>query len=363
MRVLIATGGTGGHIYPAIALADELLSRDPQTSILFIGNNDRMEATEIPKHNYDFFGIDAKGFNGNSSDKVKSIQLMSQSFFVCRNKIKGFQPDLVVGFGGYVTVPVILAASTLHIPTVLHEQNSIAGMANRFLSHMASKIVVCYPDVIRDFPKKKTLLLGNPRASIAKRVTYDRTILKEYGLQPNRKTVFIVMGSLGSTSVNDKMISALQMMDGKDYQVIYVTGKNSYQEFTRMISDTKNVKICAYVNQVELVANVDLVVSRGGATSAAEITALQKPSIIIPSPYVPNNHQYLNAKAMLDAGCALLLEEKDLSSHQIVQMIENLIYDDQRLQEMSNRAQALGFKNAAEDIAALLEKMSGEKYE
>lgn len=361
MRVLIATGGTGGHIYPAIALADELLSRDSQTSILFIGNNDRMEAHEIPKHNYDFFGIDAKGFNGNSSDKVKSIQLMRQSFFICRNKIKEFQPDIVVGFGGYVTVPVILAASTLHIPTVLHEQNSIAGMANKFLSHFASKVIVCYPDVIHDFPKNKSVLLGNPRASIAKRVHYSRDLLKEYGLKPNRKTVFIVMGSLGSTSVNEKMIHALRMMDGKDYQVIYVTGKNSYKEFTLLMNDTENVKICPYVNQVELVANVDLVVSRGGATSASEITALQKPSIIIPSPYVPNNHQFLNAKAMLDAGCALLLEEKDLSASHIVRLIETLIYDDVKLQEMSNHAQTLGFKNAAEDIASLLEEMSGEK--
>ena len=360
MRVLIATGGTGGHIYPALALADELKSQDPSTSILFIGNNDRMESVEIPKHNYDFYGIDAKGFNGNSGDKIKSIQLMSRSFFLCRNKIKEFQADVVIGFGGYVTVPVILAATTLGVPSLIHEQNSIAGMANRFLAKFVKKVVCCYPEAMKDFPKNKVVLKGNPRASIAKRVTYNRDILKEYGLVPNRKTVFIVMGSLGSTSVNEKMIEALYKMSGRDYQVIYVTGKDSYADFRKQFADTANVKVCPYVNQVEIVANVDLVISRGGATSASEITALQKPSIIIPSPYVPNNHQFLNAKAMLDAGCALLLEEKDLSAERIYTMVESLIYDDQKLQEMSNRAQALGFPNAAEDLVEIVKQVSGE---
>ena len=359
MRVLIATGGTGGHIYPAIALADELRSVDPSTSILFIGNNDRMESTEIPKHNYDFYGIDAKGFNGNSGDKVKSIQLMSKSFFLCRKKIKEFNADVVVGFGGYVTVPVILAASTLGIPSIIHEQNSIAGMANRFLAKFVKKVVCCYPEVMKDFDTKKVVLLGNPRASIAKRVTYDRNILKEYGLQPQRKTIFIVMGSLGSSSVNEKMIDSLYKMNGRDYQVIYVTGKNGYDSFKKQFADTENVKILPYANQVEIVANVDLVISRGGATSASEITALQKPSIIIPSPYVPNNHQFLNAKAMLDAGCALLLEEKDLSGERIFAMVESLIYDDAKLHEMAVASESLGFANAAEDMVQLVKQVVG----
>lgn len=360
MRILIATGGTGGHIYPALALADELMSAYPDTKILFIGNNDRMEAVEIPKHNYDFFGIDAKGFNGNSGDKIKSIQLMSKSFFLCRKKIKEFQADLVIGFGGYVTVPVIVAASTLGIPSIIHEQNSIAGMANRFLSKFVKKVVCCYPEVMNDFNKDKTVLLGNPRASIAKRVTYNRDILKEFGLQPKRKTVFIVMGSLGSSSVNEKMIEALYKMDGRDYQVIYVTGKNGYDSFRKQFADTANVKIVPYVNQVEVVANVDLVISRGGATSASEITALQKPSIIVPSPYVPNNHQFINAKAMLDAGCALLLEEKDLTADSIYAMVESLIYDDKKLSDMSLAAQSLGFPNAAEDLVKLIKQVLGE---
>ena len=361
MRVLIATGGTGGHIYPAIALADELRSIDPSTSILFIGNNDRMESTEIPKHNYDFYGIDAKGFNGNSGDKVKSIQLMSKSFFLCRKKIKEFNADIVIGFGGYVTVPVILAATTLGIPSMIHEQNSIAGMANRFLSKFVKKVVCCYPEVMKDFDAKKVVLLGNPRASIAKRVTYDRNILKQYGLQPQRKTVFIVMGSLGSSSVNEKMIESLYKMDGRDYQVIYVTGKNGYDAFRKQFTDTANVKILPYVNQVEIVANVDLVISRGGATSASEITALQKPSIIIPSPYVPNNHQFINAKAMLDAGCALLLEEKDLSADKIYEMVESLIFDDEKLQKMAISSESLGFPNAAENMVNLIKQVVGER--
>lgn len=362
MRIVIATGGTGGHIYPALTLADHISRIDADAEIHFIGNDDRMEAIEIPKHGYPFLGIRAKGFNGNSSAKLQSLKLMASSIRLCCNQLEQWKPQIVIGFGGYVTVPVVLAARRLHIPVILHEQNSIAGMANRFLARFAKWVVTCYPEAAAGFPGAKVKLLGNPRASIAKSVVHDRMLLSDYGLEPMRKTVLIVMGSLGSSSVNDVMKQALRLMADRSYQIIYATGKAGYDDFIRDVKETKRIKILPYVDQAVLTANTDLIVSRGGATSAAEITALCRPAIIIPSPYVPNNHQYLNAKAMLEAGCAELLEEKDLTAKRIVAMIDALLDDDQRLADMARCAAKLGFPDAVEHLTALIQETIGESY-
>ncbi|MCF0111226.1 MAG: undecaprenyldiphospho-muramoylpentapeptide beta-N-acetylglucosaminyltransferase [Erysipelotrichaceae bacterium] len=360
MRILITTGGTGGHIYPAVALADLIRKNEPDSAVLFIGNNDRMESREIPARGYDFFGIDAKGFNGNSGDKLKSVSLMSKSYGICRRKIKEFRPDIIVGFGGYVTVPVVMAGRRLNIPVVIHEQNSIPGMANRFLQRFAKKIVTCYPEANPYFPEKKTCLLGNPRASVAKTVEKNREVLCQYGLQPEKKTIFVVMGSLGSSSINDIMKKTLQSLQDPEIQVIYVTGRDGYDEFIKDLNVSDTIRILPYCDQPTLVANTDLTMSRGGATSAAEITALKVPSIIVPSPYVPNNHQFLNAKAMLDAGCAYLLEEKDMSAETVLSLWDKLIHDEETLASMALKCASLGFENAAEDILALLHEVIGE---
>ena len=354
MRILIATGGTGGHIYPALALADIALQNDASTEILFIGNEDRMETTIIPDSGYDFLGIAAKGFNNAAANKFTSLKLMFKAYSKCKNIIKDFKPDAVIGFGGYVSVPVLLAASRLKIPTFLHEQNSIAGMANKFLARFVKKVFVSYQSSLKDFPSKKTLLLGNPRATIAHSMVSNKEFLKSYGLSNDKKTVFIVMGSLGSSSVNDKMITALNSVDAASYQVVYVTGKENYEQFVSRVNDNPNIKILPYIDQVQMLANCDLVVSRGGATSAAEITALNVPSIIIPSPFVPNNHQFLNAKELLDNGCSILVEEKDLETTNIVEVIEQTINDDSKLCTMSDCAKKLGFPRAAYDILSVI---------
>ena len=362
MKVLITTGGTGGHIYPALALADQLKNHHKDIDIMFIGNNDRMETTIIPATGYRFVGIKAASFN-NSNNKLTALQTLYRSYRECLTLVNEYSPDVIIGFGGYVTVPVIMAGHHLKIKTIIHEQNSIAGMANKALGHFVDKVVTVYPSVNSAFNPKKTFCLGNPRESAVLGLIRDRQILSQFGIDPARKTLLIVMGSLGSQSVNEKMVSILQEMKKKDYNVIYVTGKNNYDDFIKEVQSEGNVRIVPYIDQFPVAANCNLIVSRGGATSACEYMALGLPSIIIPSTYVPNNHQFLNAKSMLDNGASLLIEEKDLTMEKLVSTVDELINDDMKLQEMSEAARRMSHPNAAEDFVKLIYETTGAVYE
>ena len=359
MKILIATGGTGGHIYPATALADQIMEDSAANEILFIGNSDRMEATEIPKLGYRFIGITAAKFN-NSNNKLKALSTLYKAYNQCLDIVRSFSPDLAIGFGGYVTVPVIMAAHKLGIKCIIHEQNSLTGMANRVLGHFVNCAVICYPSAAEAFPKNKTYLLGNPRESAVRNFVPDKEIFAQFGLDPALKTLLIVMGSLGSVSVNEKMRGILEALKHRDYNVLYVTGRNNYEQFADLNLETDTLKIVPYINQFQIAGNCTLVMSRGGATSASEYMALGIPTIIVPSPYVTNNHQYLNAKAMLDNGAACLLEEKDMTVAATVEMIENLIHDDAKLAQMSHNAKAMSHPEAAGDLVKLIKKVAGK---
>ncbi len=216
MKIVIATGGTGGHIYPATALAEKLMQDNSKNEILFIGNEDRMESVEIPKLGYRFIGIKAAKFN-NNKNKLAAIKKLYSSYKQCLQIIKNFNPDIVIGFGGYVTVPVILAGVKLKKKTMIHEQNSLTGMANRMLGHFVDKVVICYDTAKEAFNSKKVSLLGNPRESAALNFVKDDNIFQQFDLDCSKKTVLIVMGSLGSVSVNQKMTGILEALKHKDY--------------------------------------------------------------------------------------------------------------------------------------------------
>jgi len=357
MRICIATGGTGGHVYPAISLARAIMARYEDAEVLFIGNNDRMEAHEIPALGFQFIGLDAKGFNGSIFAKVNAaIKTLK-----CRSKamkiLKDFHPDFVIGFGGYITVPVLSAAHALKIKTMLHEQNSYAGKANRAMASNVDAIVTCYTENNGQFPREKTYLLGNPRTYELKNIEADPQLLEKYGLRNDLPTVLIVMGSLGSESVNHLMIDVLENLRNKEFQVLYVTGKKHYEDFTAMVKDDATVKIVAYVDQLALMNQVDLIVCRGGATTAAEITAVGLPSIIIPSPYVPNNHQVLNAKSIADSGAAIMIEEREMEADSLAKTISELISNPDHLKIMADHAKHLGKPEAANQMIDLMEEI------
>ena len=360
MKVIITTGGTGGHIYPALSLANELIKGDLQAEILFVGTNNHMEATIIPEHGYNFLGIEAEGIRGSTFQKIKKALKLMRASNKLTKTFRSFQPDVVIGFGGYASVPAVFAAKRIKCPIVLHEQNSLPGKANLFLARYAQAIIVCYHEAYNKFPKNKTFQLGNPRSSEVLQYSNNKEILRNFDLDPTQKTILIVMGSQGSESVNTIMYDALVKMDQENYQALFVTGKKHYQEVLSHIQSTNKVKIVEYINQAEVMAVIDLIIARGGATTAAEITALGTPSIIIPSPYVPNNHQVINTQALVEYGCAIMIEEKDLTSERLLEAISSIINDDAVLESMSKQAIQFSTPHATQDIIGLIKDIVGQ---
>ncbi|MEG0076852.1 undecaprenyldiphospho-muramoylpentapeptide beta-N-acetylglucosaminyltransferase [Anaerorhabdus sp.] len=363
MRIVIATGGTGGHIYPALSLAKAMKEEDPATEFLFIGSTNRMEATEIPNAGYAYEGIDVVGMNGSLLSKVKAFYLLKKAEKKCKLILQTFKPDVVIGFGNYISVPVLWAANSLNIPTMIHEQNSYAGKANKMLAKSVNAVVGCYEENLNQFPPQKTKILGNPRATEAAKINKDKSILKKVGCSDELPLVVIVMGSLGSESVNKVLKEACRLMVGKDYQALVVTGKKGYDDFIQSFSSTERIHVVPYIDGIEVMCLADLVVVRGGATTSAEITALGLPSIIIPSPYVPNNHQVMNALALQNKNAAIMIEEKDLNAKILVNKIDEVLSNKELQQEMSRQAKQLGKPNASPDMIQWILDLVGGRNE
>jgi len=352
MKIVMVAGGTGGHIYPALTLAEGLKSRGHE--ICFIGSNDRMEKDLIPSSGFEYIGLDVLTTRGSIIQKIRSLLSMFNAYFKCLNIVKDF--DLAIGFGNYISIPVMLAAIKLKKKTIIHEQNSFVGRANRLLDEKVDLVVGSYDENTKQFKNKNTKILGNPQSSKAFLIEKDKNVLKELGLNPDKKTVVIFMGSLGSSSVNNKLFDYFKLLDGS-YQVIFATGKSHYEEVTSVINSNDYLKIFERINGIEVMKNSDLLISRAGATTIAEICALAMPSILIPSPYVPNNHQYYNGKALLDKNAAIMIEEKDLSGKYLYDVVNSLINDDEKLKELSRNASFLANKNVLDDIIKEVENI------
>lgn len=358
-RICIVTGGTGGHIYPALALAKIWQKCDEHAEFLFIGNDDRMEADLIPEQGFEFRSLHTSGMVGNPLKRARAVWQMLAARDKAKGYLKDFQADLVIGFGGYVSAPVMLAASALRIPVVIHEQNSIVGKANQLVMNKASAIITCYTKPEEVFPKDKIHYLGNPRATIAKEADFDEEYFKSLGLDPNKKTILIVMGSLGSSSVNELMKTALKDAD-KNLQFLYVCGKDNDQDLN-LFNGQENIHVVPYVDTLKIYGKIDGMICRAGATTLAEVTALGIPSILIPSPYVASNHQFYNAKMLEEQGAADIIEEKNLNGKILQEHIQKVFSDPAKREEMKERALAMGKPNAAYDIIKLCESLMKEQ--
>ncbi len=356
MRLLIVTGGTGGHIYPALALAQAAKNRYQNAEILFIGNDNRMEATLIPEAGYPFRSLHTSGFTGGMVQKAEAVVQMLKAKRQAAKMIKEWQPDIVIGFGGYVSAPVILAAHSLRIPTLIHEQNSIAGASNKLVARYVDGIIICYERLFETFDRKKTRLLGNPRASSALQVPFNKAYFHKLGLSEKQPLILVVMGSLGSTSINEIMCEALPEVN-KEYQILFVTGKNNLEAVKKRIPQQSNLHVVEYVRQLEIMEQVDLIICRAGATTAAEITVLGTPAIIIPSPYVAHNHQYYNANVLKEHKAAFMIEEKDLTKEKLNQQIDLIMKNPALQKQMRAAMKQLGFPNAGEDILDWIDEM------
>ncbi|NLA33800.1 MAG: undecaprenyldiphospho-muramoylpentapeptide beta-N-acetylglucosaminyltransferase [Tenericutes bacterium] len=362
MRVIISAGGTGGHIYPALAIINKLKDQYNNIDILYIGTTDRMEKDIIPSKGIEYIGLEMNGLSKTNMVKnIKSVNNFYNAYKKTKEIIKEFKPDIVLGIGGYITAPVIYAAHKMKIKTFIHEQNIIPGKSNRFLSKFVDKIGVSLPDSLTYFPKDKVTLTGNPRGEEAYQAKPIRK--RTLGLKENKKLVLIVMGSLGSLTMSKKIQEILPKFNHKSYEVILITGKDYYDQYKNLLV-RDNVKIFPFLDNILNVLKVtDLIVSRAGASTLAEITAIGLPSILVPSPYVANNHQYLNALSIKEAGGAMLLEEKDFNSHNLIKMIDDILNHQDKYLKLKTNMAKLGITNSTDRIIKIINSLVGEKDE
>ncbi|MFV8827057.1 undecaprenyldiphospho-muramoylpentapeptide beta-N-acetylglucosaminyltransferase [Alkalihalobacterium sp. APHAB7] len=365
MRVVVSGGGTGGHIYPALSLIQEIKQQYEFAEILYIGTENGLESELVTREEIPFKTIKITGFRRKISfDNVKTIYRFLKGTSDSKKMIREFKPDVVVGTGGYVCGPVVFAASQLNIPTVIHEQNSVPGLTNKFLSRYVDKIVLSFPESKTFFPESKTVYLGNPRASEVISTNAERG-RQSVGLKDGKKSVLIVGGSRGARPINDAFLEVLPDMKNFDYQFLYVTGQVHYEKVMEEVKakgNPDNVIIKPFIhNMPEVLAGVDLIVARAGATTLAEITALGLPSILIPSPYVTNNHQEKNARSLSVKGAAIVRLEKEMSGKVLLEDIDTIFKKDGKWEEMHNAALSLGMPKAATHFVDLLAELTKNK--
>lgn len=360
MRVVISAGGTGGHIYPALAIINKIKEKEKKCDILYIGTTDRMEKDIVPKLGIKYVGIEMEGINRKKP--LKNIRVFikyKKAIKKAKKTIKEFEPDVVIGVGGYITAPVLIAAHKLKIKTIIHEQNSVPGVSNKLISKYADKICVSLPNTVSYFDKEKTIYTGNPRSEEI--INIKPALKKDFGLDEDKKLVLIVMGSLGSTTMTKKIKELIPHFKDKNYQVLIVTGKSYYDEFKK-INLSKNVKIVPFLeNMINLLKKTDLIISRAGASTIAEITAIGLPSILVPSPYVTNNHQYLNAKELEDYKASKLVSEKDFCPEVIVSLVDDILNNKTLYNEMKKNSLKLGMPSSATKFYEEIKKVIKEE--
>lgn len=350
LRIIVSAGGTGGHIYPALAIIKKFQEKEKNLEILYIGTHNRMEKEIIPKKGIKYEELEIYGFSKTHIIRdFKNIFLIRQANKKCLNIMKEFKPDVVIGVGGYVTYPVIKSAAKLKIPTFIHEQNSIPGKSNIWLSKIVDLVGISFQNSKSHFEgAKKIVYTGNPCGDNA--LTNPKISKSSLGFKENKKLIIIVAGSLGSTAFNDKFKSFLKLVENESYQVLYITGKDYYKEFIENQLFPSNVKVVPYQDNLPgVMKSADLIISRAGASTLSEILALKLPSILIPSPYVAGNHQYYNALDLKELKVAELIEEKNLNVEVLQITLNELLNNEEKYQEMKNNLNQL-YQTKSSDI-------------
>ena len=354
MTILFAGGGTGGHLYPAIAIAEEILKIDPNSRVAFVGTRKKIEARVVPQKGFQFHTIWISGFSrrftvNNLLFPVKVIVSLIQSFFV----IRSVRPDVVLGPGGYVSGPVLFVASLMGIPTVIHESNSYPGVTTRILASRATKVMITFEVTKRWLSSTASVeVAGNPtreELSAATRIEGSRF----FNLDPAKKTILVFGGSLGAASINRVMPSVAEDAVSEGYQIIWQTGESD-QAAAATVQQLPGTAIVRYLDRMDCAyAAADLVVCRAGATTLAELTRLGKPAILVPYPHAAANHQELNAQTMVDAGAARIIRDSELTVA-LLKTVREVLHNDAILAAMSEKSAALGKPNAGNDIAKKL---------
>ena len=352
-KYLISGGGTGGHIFPAVSIANELRRQDPQSEILFVGAEGRMEMERVPAAGYDIVGLKVEGLDRkNLLRNIKVIYNLLRSMLKVRRVIKDFNPDVAVGVGGYASGAALKVAQMMGIPVVLQEQNSFAGVTNKMLAQRAAKICVAYTGMERFFPADKIVLTGNPvRQNLLDEVNRNEAY-EYFGLNPNKPTLMVMGGSLGARTINQAMIAGLDRLKASGIQVIWQTGKIYYQGALKAYEPYRcdEIKVTDFLSRMDYAyAVADLVVSRAGASSISELSLLGKPSILVPSPNVAEDHQTHNARALSDKGAAILVRDVEAVDMMVNTALETIV-SKEKLQTLSDNVLKLAYPNSAEKI-------------
>ncbi|UFH36760.1 undecaprenyldiphospho-muramoylpentapeptide beta-N-acetylglucosaminyltransferase [Flavobacterium acetivorans] len=360
-KFILSGGGTGGHIYPAIAIANELKLRFPDAEFLFVGAKDKMEMQKVPQAGYSIKGLWIAGLQRKISLQNLMFPFkLADSLWKSRKIIKQFKPDVVIGTGGFASGPLLKMASLMNVPTVIQEQNSYPGITNKLLSEKASAICVAYENLDRFFPADKMILTGNPvRQDLIDIEGKKAEAIEFFNLDANKKTLLVLGGSLGARRVNQLIEKELKNMLSQDIQIIWQCGKLYYEDYKKY--DSANVKVLAFVEKMDFAyAAADVIISRAGASSVSELAIVGKPVIFIPSPNVAEDHQTKNAKAIVDKKGALLLVESELDS-QFSLVFEALLKDQGKQKQLSENIKELAMPEATKRIADEIVKLIKNK--
>lgn len=357
VNIILSGGGTGGHIYPAIAIANELKVKYPEANFLFVGAKDKMEMEKIPEAGFAIKGLWISGIQRkyivrNLSFPFKLVSSLSKAYRI----IKEFKPDIVIGTGGFASGPTLYVASSLRIKTLIQEQNSYPGITNKLLAKKVDKICVAYDGLERFFPSNKIVKTGNPvRQDLLEIIGKSEESIKYFNLKTDKKTLVIIGGSLGARAMNNLIEKHIDWLISKNVQVIWQTGKLYYEEFKKY-DNLEGVQTHAFLNRMDLTyAAADFIISRAGAGSISELCIVGKPVIFIPSSNVAEDHQTKNALAVVNHNAALLLKESELDMFQ--SNIEVLLENEKLQQTLSKNIKKLALPNATKDIVEEIVKL------
>lgn len=366
LRIIISGGGTGGHIFPAVSIANAIKEQRPDTEILFVGAEGRMEMHRVPAAGYPIKGLPIAGFN--RKNLLKNIPVLIKLFKsqqMAKAIIKEFKPHAAVGVGGYASGPTLKVAGNMGIPTLLQEQNSYAGVTNKLLAKQAHKICVAYEGMERFFEKEKIILTGNPvRQDLLNHTASQAEAIKSFGLDPNKKTILVLGGSLGARTINNCIIQNLDKIKNSDVQFIWQTGKIYIEEARDSVSKTGGLSM---IHVTDFISNMgiayraaDLVISRAGAGSISEFCLLQKPVILVPSPNVAEDHQTKNALALVNKNAALYVKDVDAKDKLVDEALQ-AVKQPELLTNLSKNIAELAFTDSANVIAKEVIQLA-EKY-
>ena len=355
IRLIVSGGGTGGHIFPALSIANAVKGKCPHAEILFVGAENRMEMQRVPAAGYEIIGLPVSGFDRkNLLKNIAVLWRLMKSRRKARRIIRDFAPHVAIGVGGYASGPTLKEAGAMGIPTLLQEQNSYAGVTNKLLAKQADCICVAYEGMERFFPKEKIKLTGNPvrQSLLEANITHDEAV-RTFGLDPKKRTVLIVGGSLGARTLNESMLGAWVSLKDADVQFIWQTGKYYYEQITAQLSgrELRNVHVCDFISSMDAAyAAADLVISRAGAGSISEFCLLGKAVVLVPSPNVSDDHQTKNALALVDKEAALYIKDVD-APQSLIPLALDVVKDEAKLAGLRSNILAMAFHHSAEVIA------------